>query len=131
MADKDKILEGSILPASSETRASPPKLVREDPKKGVRNINVTRICAEMDFNPVETLVHIARFDKDALGTNEEIRVFEARAAASELLSYQAPKLKAKEYVDTEEEFKPVLEYAPKRGEQKRLETLGEIDNDDD
>lgn len=128
----DDILEGVVLPSMSNQDASPPKLSRQENKRGVKNINVTRRVAELGVDPIEVLALITAGDADGLGVQEDIRVFERRAAASELLSYMVPKLKAKEHVDTEEEFKPILEYAPKRGEvaQKRLETLGEIDNDD-
>lgn len=125
-------LEGEILPSSSNADVRPPKLSREDPKKGSRSINVSRRVQELGADPIEILAYIAMGDNASLGTDEEIRIFERRAASTELLSYMAPKQKAKEFVDTEEEFTPILEYAPKRGEkaQKRLEILGEMDNDD-
>lgn len=124
-------LEGVVMPSMSNQDAAPPRLSRTDPKKG-RNINVSRRVQELGVDPIEVLALIAAGDKDGLNVEEDIRVFEMRLAASELLGYMAPKMKAKEHVDTEEEFKPILEYAPKRGEeaQKRLQTLGEIDDDD-
>jgi len=126
-------LEGVVMPSMSNQDASPPRLSREENKRGVKNINVTRRVSELGVDPIEVLALIAAGDADGLNVEEDIRVFERRAAATELLSYMAPKMKAKEHVDTEEEFKPILEYAPKRGEnaQKRLETLGEIDDNDD
>lgn len=125
-------LEGVVMPSISNQDASPPKLSREENKRGVKNINVTRRVAELGVDPIQVLALIAAGDSDGLNVEEDVRVFERRAAASELLSYMVPKLKAKEHVDTEEEFKPILEYAPKRGEQaqRRLDALGDIDDDD-
>lgn len=126
---EDTPLEGVVLPSVSNQDASPPRLSREDNKKGVKNINVTRRVAEMGVDPIAVLAHIAVGDKDGLGVEEDIRVFERRAAATELLSYMVPKLKAKEHVDTEEEFKPILHYAPKRGEQVSRIEPGDTDDD--
>lgn len=129
----DEPLEGVVLPSRSNQDVKPPRLAKDDPRKGKRNINVTRRVQELGVDPIEILALVAAGDNDALNTDEQIRIFERRAAATELLGYMAPKMKAKEHVDTEEEFKPVLEYAPKRGEkaQQRLETLGEMDTNDD
>jgi len=116
------ILEGELLPA--DDGVLPPKLASNDPKRGSRNINVSRRIAELGFNPVDILVHVARGDKEALETEEDIRVFDRRAAASELLSYTTAK--PKEAPD-EEQLGIIPEFIPKRG----IEFLKDREDDDD
>ena len=69
--------------------------------------NVTKICEEMGYSPVETLMYIAMGDKEALGTDEDIRIFERRSAAQTLMPYYTAPFKAKEYVDDTSELEEI------------------------
>jgi hypothetical protein len=109
----DETLEGEVMTRSPMDRVSTPSLDNSDGQP--RSLSVIRRLYEMNYNPADTLIHIAMGNSEALGTDEEIRVFERRAAATELLSYATPKVKAKEHIDTEEVIKPVLQFAPRRG----------------
>lgn len=90
-------------------------ILNKTPNSNV-DINVRRRVAELGCNPIDTLIYISLGDKDSLGVEEEIRVFERRAAAQELLSYLLPKIKAKDAEVSEEDMpKPIPEYVLKRG----------------
>ena len=111
----DESLEGEVVSMSPRDRVGTPSLDMNAGDGAPRSLNVIRRLYEFNYNPADTLIHIAMGNSEALGTDEDIRVFERRAAATELLSYATPKVKAKEFIDTEEVVKPILQFAPRRG----------------
>lgn len=83
------------------------KRVNRENAKRKGKPNVTKICEEMGYSPVETLMYIAMGDKEALGTDEDIRIFERRSAAQTLMPYYTAPFKAKEYVDDTSELEEI------------------------
>lgn len=106
------VLEGELLSAIKDGGAAPPRLSTAEPRRGSKNINVSRRIAELGFNPVDIMTYIAMGNNAALGTDEEIRVFDRLRSATELLSYVA--VKPKETVE-DEHLGFIPEFIPKRG----------------
>jgi hypothetical protein len=78
-------------------------------------LSISARLKALNCDPVEILAAIAMGDNVKLNSSENVRIFERRMAAQELLSYVAPKLAAKRVEDdTEVETIPV--FIPKRGD---------------
>ncbi len=83
-------------------------------KKRTR-VNVTKKIAELGFDPVEVLVHIAGGNTKALKLDKEISAHTRLTAATALLSYVAPTIKPVDYENPDESIKQIPIYVPSRG----------------
>ena len=74
-------IDGVYIAADEDTnaaRAAPIKLNREQ-KEAIKSVNVSQRMQELNFRAEDILIHIAAGNSAALGTDEEIRIFERRA----------------------------------------------------
>lgn len=113
-AKKQEIKEKKQKAKSNRQKNMAVQREKAQEKKGFK-LNVSKLCEELDFNPVEALIEIGRFNKKALGIEEDISVFNARLANQELLKYVAAPYKPRDFVDEEEAIPMIPEFVPKRG----------------
>lgn len=131
----DDVLEGTYINGieadsveSLNARVSAPKL--RGNKIDARDLNVTKRACQLGINPIDTLLLIVAGDHAALGSEEPVRIHEMRQAASSLMEYIQPKLKAAEAEEDIEKLKPLPLFAPKRGQKERSLEHKEKEPDD-
>lgn len=126
IADEKKRRVAAIKRDNKRVANMKPKTIKE------RQINIQERLEQLGCDHIAVLAYITMGDNKSLGTEEKIRIYERRAAATTLASFTTPTLKAIE-PKIEETITEIPVYVPKRGDLAgtKPEGLPSPEEDDD